>query len=79
METCGENPIAAYRAKHALTLSAFGALIGVQKSVVSKWENGQQKPSVENAAAIERATNGELRRHDLRPDVWDAPRVEAAE
>ena len=70
METEAKHPIAAYRAKHSLTLRGFADLIGVQKAIVSKWENRQQNPSIENAIAIERATGGDLPRHELRPDVW---------
>lgn len=31
------------------------------------------KASAEMAAAIDRFTNGQVPRHALRPDLWDAP------
>ena len=58
-----------YREKHGLTLEAFGALVGVKKSAVSKWERGVQ-PSAVSAILIERVTDGEVRRSQLRPDLW---------
>ena len=45
--------------------------IGFSQSAV--W-NARQKgrPSAEMAAAIHRFTNGQVSRHALRPDLWDA-------
>jgi transcriptional regulator with XRE-family HTH domain len=72
METENQHPISRYREAKGLTLEAFGALVGVQKAAVSKWEAGKgPKPSL--VIEIERVTGGELPRHELRPDLWEAP------
>lgn len=67
------HPIAAYRVRHGLTLEQFGAMVGVEKAAVSKWEDGIG-PSPQNAIKIEQVTGGELLKSVLRPDLWgDAP------
>jgi transcriptional regulator with XRE-family HTH domain len=66
------HPIKAYRAARGLSLEEFGALIGVGKSVVSKWERGIQ-PSPESTVKIDEATDGAVPRWMLRPDMWPAP------
>ena len=58
-----------YRERQGLTLEAFGALVGVKKSAVCKWEQGV-KPSPASVIEIERATKGEVKRSELRPDLW---------
>lgn len=70
-----EHPIAQYRALHELTLDAFGGLVGVKKSVVSKWENGVA-PSPQSAIEVERVTG--IPRHELRPDLWVRPSAVAS-
>lgn len=69
------HPIARFRALHELTLDAFGELVGVKKSVVSKWENGIA-PSPQSAIEVERATG--IPRHELRPDLWTPPSTKGA-
>lgn len=73
-----DHPIAAYRKAHALTLEAFGALVGANKSAVSKWESGQG-PAPLTAIKIEDATGGGIPRHALRPDLWPAPSLSESE
>jgi transcriptional regulator with XRE-family HTH domain len=68
------HPIKLYRLQHELTLEAFGAMIGVQKAVVWKWEAGQP-PSPQSAMRIEKATKGALPRWKTRPDLWSRPKV----
>ena len=65
------SPIRLYRETHNLTLEAFGALVGVQKAAVNKWENGSL-PSIASAKLIEARTAGAITRQQLRPDVWTA-------
>ena len=67
METPHPNPIADYRAQNSLTQEEFGALVGVQKPAVSKWEDGIG-PSPQKALEIERATG--IKREVLRPDIY---------
>ena len=69
METEALHPITKFRSENDLTLEAFGAMIGVQKAAVSKWESGVS-PSPASAIEIDRATNGRVSKSDLRPDLW---------
>ena len=39
---------------------------------------GAKRVSAEMAVAIDRATNGQVSRHDLRPDIFAAPASDAA-
>ena len=56
----------------AMTAAALARLIGVQDQQVRQWQHGynDRKPSPENCVAIERATNGEVTRQELRPDDY---------
>ena len=72
-----DHPIKAYRKRCGLTLAEMGALIGVGKAAVFKWEHGVSPPP-SRAIEFEIATKGELPRWDLRPDLWSPP-TEAAE
>lgn len=63
------HPIKTYRETNGLTLEEFGAMVGVQRAVVCKWEGGKP-PSVQSAMKIEAATKGKIRKDLLRPDVW---------
>lgn len=68
-----KHPIAIYRKSQAMTLETFGAMVGVQKAAVYKWEHGQP-PSTDSAKAIDKATDGMVPKHILRPDVWTPPK-----
>lgn len=70
--TARRHAIARYREANGLTLEAFGALVGSNKSAVFKWEDGIG-PAPQTAIKIEKATGGEVPRHVLRPDLWPAP------
>ena len=61
-----------FRLIRNMTQEQLGQLIGVQKAAVSKWEAGIP-PSACSAIKIEQATNGELPKWKIRPDLWDAP------
>ncbi len=41
------HPLAEYRATHGLTMAEFGALIGVDKGTISRWESGDRFPGRE--------------------------------
>lgn len=71
-----DHPIKAYRTRRGLTLAQMGALIGVGKAAVFKWEHGIRPPA-SRAIDIELATEGELPRWDLRPDLWPPPQEAA--
>lgn len=58
--------------------SALAAQIGRKQSTVWDWLNipGRKVPP-ECAKEIEQATKGQVTRHDLRPDLFDAPPIQA--
>ena len=43
--------------------------VGVSDVIVSQWKTGVRQVAAERCPAIERATGGEVRCEDLRPDV----------
>lgn len=50
-------------------VTKLGAAIGVGQNVVSNWKARGKVPA-EKCVPIERATNGAVTRHELRPDVF---------
>jgi len=50
------------------TQQALADLVGVSSMAVSKWR--RHRVPAERCRAIERATNGEVTAHDLRPDIF---------
>jgi len=57
---------------HAGSQSRLGRLAGVSQTAIWKLATGRTvRPSAELAVAIERATNGAVTRHDLRPDIYN--------
>lgn len=58
---------------------ALARKVGVKQQNVSWWINKSKKVPAERCAAIERATNGAVKREQLRPDVFGpAPDAKAA-
>jgi DNA-binding transcriptional regulator YdaS (Cro superfamily) len=49
---------------------AIAQALGVTPPVVSDWVTGKKGVPLERCVQIERATNGEVRRQDLRPVDW---------
>lgn len=67
-------------AKKLGSQKALAALLNVTKSAVSQWRDEGRRVPAEHCPLIERATNGEVRCEDLRPDVaWDVLRMQAGE
>jgi len=67
--------IATFRKAKNLSQAAFAALLTdagspATQSLVSQWEQGSTTITAERAVEIERATDGEIRRGELRPDLW---------
>ncbi len=67
--------IPTYRKTHGLSQVAFAALLTERgspatQSLVSQWESGNTAISGDRAIEIERVTDGEISRGDLRPDFW---------
>jgi DNA-binding transcriptional regulator YdaS (Cro superfamily) len=56
---------------------ALARLLGISQAMVSHWVTGRKAITPERAVQIEQATAGAVRRHELRPDIFEAPtRVE---
>lgn len=51
-----------------LTDEAFGALVGLSQSQVSRIKRGKSIPSWPTIAAIEEATKGKVKLSDFRPE-----------
>ena len=64
------SPLAQYREKHGLSLSAMGARLGVHKSTVNRWERGERLPRASQLAHISRLTG--IPAAVLRPDLAEA-------
>lgn len=52
--------------------SALAKRLGISQAMVHKWKAGAQI-TAERAKQIEDATGGLVKRHELRPDIFDAP------
>lgn len=70
-----EHPITRYRRDNAMTLEAFGKLVGVGRAAVCKWE--ARKVPAERVRQIEAVTG--IPATTLRPDIFQPqPQGEAA-
>lgn len=67
-----------YLKSSGLTQAQFAERVGCTQGLVSQWINGETTVTVERAKAIEAATDGAVAKHELRPDVWEAPQGVAA-
>lgn len=60
--------------------TALADLLGVSKGAVSQWKDEGRRVPAEYCPLIERATNGQVRCEELRPDIaWDVLRMKAGE
>lgn len=48
----------------------LASAIGVSLGMISQWVNKTRPVSTERCVSIEKATNGQVTRKDLRPDDW---------
>jgi len=58
-----------YLLKHDLTQAAFAERLGVTPGLVWQWLHGRTNFTPDRVVAIERATNGEVSRRDLWPEM----------
>ena len=72
---CRRMDIVAYLEKHGLSQEQFAGKIGVTQGAVWQWVNGMTRVSPARAKEIEEKTKGEIKRHDLRPDIFDRARA----
>lgn len=57
----------AYLAGNKITFRQFATALGVDVAQVHRWATGKRTPSLVNAAKIEAATEGKVRKEDLLP------------
>lgn len=57
---------------------ALAEAAGVEQQTISKLLNRQRRITGEMAAKIDRATRGAVPKHQLRPDLFDAPEQRAS-
>lgn len=50
--------------------AATAAALGVKQPTISEWLRNERPVPIERCVEIERATDGAVRRWDLRPDDW---------
>lgn len=67
-----------YLDKHGLTGKDFAKLCKLKQYEISRILTGSRKASVRIATAIELATEGEITRKHLRPDIYGIRESEAA-
>ena len=52
------------------TQKKMGEAIGVSQAAVQKWLHGLNPVSPKFVLPIEKATKGQITRHELRPDIY---------
>lgn len=57
--------LSTYLAERGISDKDFGASIGRERSVVSKYRSGSVRPTLDTIQAIERATGGLVTYHDF--------------
>lgn len=62
--------LAKYLEKHDITQKQFSDRLGCSQSLVSQWISGAVELTAAWAVRIERETGGEVKRQDLRPDLY---------
>lgn len=63
--------IRSYLKKHNLTQEEFAKKVGVSPGAVWQWINGESRVDPRRVRKIEAITEGEVSRHDLRPDIYE--------
>lgn len=59
-----------YLKRHQLSQGSLAAKLGVSPGLVWQWLNGRTRITGNMAVRIEDATNGEVTRKDLRPELY---------
>lgn len=68
---CAPMDIQSYLKKHRLSQEQFARKLEVTQGAVWQWINGRANVSPQMAKKIEKATRGQIKRHELRPDVYE--------
>lgn len=61
-----------YRIRAGLSTDEFAKTLGIAESTLRSYENGNRPIKPEVARLIEEVTRGQVRREELRPDVFGA-------
>jgi DNA-binding transcriptional regulator YdaS (Cro superfamily) len=59
-----------YLKKHQLNQTSFAEKVGANQGLVSMWLHGKVRMTPKWVLEVEKKTEGELSRYDLRPDVY---------
>lgn len=59
-----------YLKKHQISQEAFAKSLGVSKGLVWQWLNGRTEITGRWAVEIERVTQGEIKRQQIRPELY---------
>jgi DNA-binding transcriptional regulator YdaS (Cro superfamily) len=62
--------LATYLKRNRVSQAQFARKVGVTPGAVWQWLNDEARISAEKVLPIERATDGAVTRHDLRPDLY---------
>lgn len=66
----GMNILATYRKKHGLTQEQFADMLGCSQGMITHIERGRRTFSPQVAIQVEQITAGEIKKSDLRPDIF---------
>lgn len=67
------DPLIAKAVESVGSQAKLATAAGCSQQLISLLLQGKVRVSAENAIKIDAATNGEVSKHDLRPDVFEAP------
>jgi len=59
-----------YSNQPAIKKASLARSVGVSPALLHQWIEGIRPVAIRHCTAIERATDGEVSRKDLRPDDW---------
>lgn len=71
--------LGAYLKEKRVKQNEFARLVGTSQAAISQILNKKTRPDPNTALRIERATNGEVKARDLRPDLAEIFGSERAE
>jgi DNA-binding transcriptional regulator YdaS (Cro superfamily) len=75
MLKCGRMKLADLFATERGAQSRLAAAMGIHAPMLSQWASGARRVPAERCPEIERATGGQVRCEDLRPDIpWSVLR-----
>jgi DNA-binding transcriptional regulator YdaS (Cro superfamily) len=62
-----------YLARERISQAELARRLSVSPGLVWQWLNGRRQVAAEQVLPIERATNGAVSRHEIRPDIYPQP------